>query len=77
MAAIRRMITKARPIRKLIQMGDNTHNQDQVITLVSFSPMNRIVRAPVKLIPLEEEEELLDIGVFRCMSVLYGIMGNL
>ena len=38
-------------------MGDNTHHQDQLITLPSFSPMNRIVRAPVKLIPPEDEDE--------------------
>ena len=38
-------------------MGDSTHHQDQVITLVSLRPMNRIVSAPVKLIPPEEDEE--------------------
>jgi hypothetical protein len=44
----------------LIQMGDNTHHQLQLITLHSFSPMNRIVRAPVKLSPPEDVEEVLD-----------------
>ena len=38
-------------------MGDNTHHQDQVITLVSLRPMNRTVRAPVKLIPEEDDED--------------------
>ena len=39
---------------KLIQMGDNTHHQDQVITLVSLRPINNTVRAPGKVIPLED-----------------------
>ena len=47
--------------RALIQIGDNTHHQDQLITLVNFSPMNNTVRAPVKLIPPEEEEDEEDI----------------
>ena len=38
-------------------MGDSTHHHDQLITLVSFSPMNRIVSAPVKLIPLEDVDD--------------------
>ena len=42
---------------RLIQMGDNTHHQDQVITLVSLRPTNNTVRAPVKLIPEEDEED--------------------
>jgi hypothetical protein len=37
-------------------MGDNTHHQDQLITLHSFSPMNRMVSAPVKPSPPEEDE---------------------
>jgi len=64
------MTAKARPIRKLIQIGDNTHNQDQVITLVSLRPTNNTVSKPVKPIPEEEEDELLDIGVFRCMYTI-------
>jgi len=44
-------------IERLIQMEDNTHHQDQWITLPSLSPMNKIVRAPVKLIPPEDEED--------------------
>ena len=36
---------------RLIQMGDNTHHQDQVITLVSLRPTNNTVRAPVKEFP--------------------------
>ena len=42
---------------RLIQMGERTHHHDQLITLPSLSPMNRIVRAPVKLIPPEDEED--------------------
>jgi hypothetical protein len=47
----------------LIQMGDNTHNQLQVITLASFKPMKRIVRAPVKPMPPEEldEEDIINL----------------
>ena len=47
------------PINKLIQMGDNTHHQDQLITLHNLRPINRIVRAPVKLMPEDEELELI------------------
>ena len=54
----------ASPSETLIQMGDNTHHQLQLITLDSFSPMNRIVRAPVKLSPPEDEEEVLDVIVW-------------
>jgi len=46
---------------RLIQMGDNTHHQDQVITLVSLRPTNNTVKAPVKLIPPEDEEDEEDI----------------
>ena len=38
-------------------MGDNTHHQDQLITLPSLSPMNRIVSAPVKLSPPEDVDD--------------------
>ena len=44
-------------------MGDSTHHHDQLITLVSFSPMNRIVSAPVKLIPLEDVDDELELIV--------------
>ena len=54
MAKIKRIKTT---IERLIQMGDNTHHQDQLITLVSLRPMNRIVRAPVKLIPEDVDDE--------------------
>ena len=47
------------PIDILIQMGDNTHHQDQLITLHNLRPINRIVRAPVKLMPEDEELELI------------------
>ena len=40
-------ITKAKEIHK----GDITQTQGQVITLVSFSPMNRMVRSPGNPIP--------------------------
>jgi len=53
-ATIRRIKTAS---ERLIQMGDNTHHQDQVITLVSLRPMNRIVSAPVKLIPPEDVDD--------------------
>ena len=56
-ATMRRMVRIAVLIRALIHKGDNTHNQGQLITLVSFSPINNTVRAPVKPIPPEEEEE--------------------
>lgn len=46
------------PINKLIQMGDNTHHQDQLITLHNLRPINRIVRAPVKPMPEEDDDEL-------------------
>jgi len=65
------MTIKARAIRKLIQRGDNTHNQDQVITLVSLRPTNNTVSKPVKPIPEEEEDELLDIVLeLNCESVI-------
>ena len=54
----------ASPSETLIQMGDNTHHQLQLITLHSFSPMNRIVRAPVKLSPPEDEDDVLDVIVW-------------
>jgi hypothetical protein len=54
----------ARASETLIQMGDNTHHQLQVITLHSFSPMNRIVRAPVKPSPPEDVEGVLDVIVW-------------
>lgn len=38
-------------------MGDNTHHHDQLITLPSFSPMNKIVSAPVKLSPPEDVDD--------------------
>jgi hypothetical protein len=37
---------------------------------VSLRPTNNTVSKPVKPIPEEEEDELLDIGVFRCIRVL-------
>ena len=42
-------------------MGDNTHHQDQLITWHSLSAMNRMVSAPVKPSPPEEEEVLLEV----------------
>ena len=46
-------------------MGDSTHHHDQLITLVSFSPMNRIVSAPVKLSPPEDVDDEDDIVLER------------
>lgn len=46
-------------------MGDNTHHQDQLITLHSFSPMNRMVSAPVKPMPPEDDEDEEDIVLER------------
>ena len=43
--------------KKEIQIGDNTHHHDHVITLVSLRPTKRTVRSPVKPMPPEEEEE--------------------
>jgi hypothetical protein len=52
----------SRPIESEIIIGDNTHHQDQLMYPVSLRPINRTVKRPEKLIPLEdEEEELLDI----------------
>ena len=50
---------------RLIQRGDSTHHQDQVITLVSLRPTNNTVKAPVKLIPPEDEEDEEDIVLER------------
>ena len=35
----------------VIQIGDNTYNQDQLITLHSFNTINTIVSKPQKPIP--------------------------
>ena len=47
--------------RALIHRGDSTHHQLQVMLPVSFRPINNTVKRLGKPIPLEEEEELLDI----------------
>ena len=47
-----------------IQRGDKTQNQDQPINPVSFSAMNRIVNNPMKPIPLDDDELLLDTDIF-------------
>ena len=54
----------ASPSETLIQMGDNTHHQLQLITWHNLSPMNKIVNAPVKLIPPEDEDDVLDVIVW-------------
>lgn len=36
-----------------IQIGDKTHNQLQLITLVNFKTTNAIVSSPVNPIPLD------------------------
>jgi len=46
--------------RALIHRGDSTHTQGQVMLPVSLRPINNTVSRPGKPIPLEEEEELLD-----------------
>jgi hypothetical protein len=43
---------------KPIQIGDNTHHQDQLIYPMSLRTMKTIVRSPVNPIPLLEEELL-------------------
>jgi hypothetical protein len=58
-AAIIRII--ATTILTLIQIGERTQIQGQLIWPVSLRPINRTVKRPEKLIPLEDEEELLDI----------------
>jgi hypothetical protein len=51
----------ANTILALIQIGESTQTQDQLICPVSLRPINRTVKRPVNPIPLEDEEELLDI----------------
>ena len=65
MAAMRIMVRMAIAIRALIHKGDNTHNQDQLITLVSLRPTNNTVSRPEKPIPEEEDGEEEDI-VLNC-----------
>ena len=64
------MIMKAIEIRALIQRGESTHNQDQVITLVSLRPTNNTVNKPVKPIPEEEEDELDIVLELNCESAM-------
>ena len=44
-----------------IQIGANTHNQDQVITPVNFNVMNRIANKPRNPIPELDVDLLSDI----------------
>ena len=44
-----------------IQIGANTHNQDQVITPVNFNVMNRIANKPKNPIPELDVDLLSDI----------------
>ena len=44
-----------------IQIGANTHNQDQVITPVNFNVMNRIANKPENPIPELDVDLLSDI----------------
>jgi hypothetical protein len=48
---IRNIIRNEIPSNALIQSGDNTHSQDQLITFVNFNTINTIVRRPVNPIP--------------------------
>jgi hypothetical protein len=80
-SAIRKIVAKIKRIKttieRLIQMGDNTHHQDQVITLVSLRPMNRIVSAPVKLIPLEDVDDEDDIVLERDCLIAFCSMRSI
>lgn len=49
-----------------ITYGDKTQNQDQSIKPVSFKPINRIVKSPKKLMPLDVELELFAIVIDLC-----------
>lgn len=49
-----------------IRIGDNTHNQDQVITLVSFSPIKRRVNNPPNPIPFDAFDCLL-----MCLCLIF------
>ena len=46
-----------------IQIGANTHNQDQVITPVNFNVMNRIANKPENPIPELVVDLLSDISL--------------
>ena len=46
-----------------IQIGANTHNQDQVITPVNFNVMNRIANKPENPIPELDVDLLSDISL--------------
>ena len=54
-------------------MGDNTHHQDQLITLPSLSPMNRIVSAPVKLSPLDDVDDEDMVLELDCLIAFFSI----
>ena len=58
-------------------MGDNTHHQDQLITLPSLSPMNRIVSAPVKLSPPEDVDDEDDIVLERDCLIAFCSMRSI
>jgi hypothetical protein len=60
-AAITTIAAITRKSAKLIHIGDSTHTHGQVMLPVSFRPINNTVSRPGKPIPLEEDEELLDI----------------
>ena len=55
------LITKNRTIP--IHMGPNTHHHDQLMTWVSLSVMNTMVRSPANPIPPDDDLEV-DIGLF-------------
>ena len=69
-ATMRRMVRIAVLIRALIHKGDNTHNQGQLITLVSLRPTNNTVRAPEKPIPEDEEDEEDEDIVLNCDGLI-------
>jgi hypothetical protein len=51
----------ATTILTLIQIGESTQIQGQLMYPVSLRPINSTVKRPGNPIPLEDEEELLDI----------------
>jgi hypothetical protein len=56
------MITPINPnttIAPVIQIGDKTQSQDQLITPVNFRAIKTMVRSPQKPIPPDEDDDVL------------------
>lgn len=64
-------ITKT-TINIVIQIGDNTPHQDQLITLVNFKTINTIVNKPVNPIP-PDVAELSPISFFFHPTFLFQV----